>query len=72
MAPCSVKNGTICVKSGTLQREKWHPYVKNGTIYVKNGTPGLPRPNCVKNGTRRACRWHLREKWHRGCGCCVN
>jgi hypothetical protein len=33
-----VKNGTISVKNGTLQREKWHPCVKNGTFNVKNGT----------------------------------
>jgi hypothetical protein len=31
MALYYVKNGTICVKNGTLLREKWHHYVKNGT-----------------------------------------
>jgi hypothetical protein len=35
MALCSVKNGTIYVKNGTLQREKWHHYVKNGTSSSK-------------------------------------
>ncbi|WP_262510236.1 hypothetical protein [Hymenobacter sediminis] len=34
MAPIYVKNGTICVKNGTLLREKWHSCVKNGTRAV--------------------------------------
>jgi hypothetical protein len=37
MAPIYVKNGTICVKNGTLRREKWHHYVKNGTGAVGKG-----------------------------------
>jgi|GEM_PF-6958149 len=51
MAPLNVKNGTVYVKNGTLQREKRHHYVKNGTICVKNGTSVSLRYNCVKNGT---------------------
>lgn len=38
MAPLCVRNGTKCVKNGTLQREEWHSCVKNGTICVKIGT----------------------------------
>jgi hypothetical protein len=64
VAPICVKDGTICVKNGTLQREKWHPCVKNGTMYVKSGT--FPSQKFyVKNGTLfKEPHRHLREKWH--------
>ncbi|TGE20941.1 hypothetical protein [Hymenobacter metallicola] len=59
-----MKNGTICVKNGTLQREKRHPCVKNGTICVKEGTD-RPADICVKNGTARVGSGpYLREKQH--------
>lgn len=40
MAPIGVKDGTKCVRNGTVQREEWHSCVKSGTKCVKNGTGG--------------------------------